>query len=91
MRCARRCWLRGHIANHSEGMPGIRVSFPGNHPSGASEQRGVDWRIRTAVPRETLANLSITGHLRCFSDQPGSKIIRSIADADGAGEISSTR
>jgi hypothetical protein len=25
-------------------------------------------------PRETLANLSITGHLRCFSDQPGSKI-----------------
>jgi hypothetical protein len=24
-------------------------------------------------PRETLANLSITGHLRGFSDQPGSK------------------
>ena len=59
-----------------EGMPGIRVSFPGNHPSGASEQRGVDWRIRTAVLRETLANLSITGHLRCFSDQPVAEIVQ---------------
>jgi hypothetical protein len=38
-------------------------------------------------PRETLANLSIRGHLRCFSYQPGSKIIHAI----GAGEISSTR
>jgi hypothetical protein len=37
------------------------------------------WRIKTrrGSPRETLANLLITGQLRCFSDQPGSKISRS--------------
>ena len=27
-------------------------------------------------PRETLANLSITGHLRCFSDQPVAEIVQ---------------
>ena len=27
-------------------------------------------------PRETLANLSITGHLRCFSDQPVADIVQ---------------
>ena len=26
--------------------------------------------------RETLANLSITGHLRCFSDQPVAEIVQ---------------
>ena len=42
-------------------------------------------------PRETLANLSITGHLRGFSDQPGSKISLDHAGLlEGAG-ISSTR
>ena len=36
--------------------------------------------------RETLAKLSITGHLRCFSDQPGSKISPDHAGLfDGAG------
>jgi hypothetical protein len=28
------------------------------------------------LPRETLANLSITGHLRCFSDQPVAEIVQ---------------
>ena len=37
-------------------------------------------------PHETLANLSLTGHLRCFSDQPGSKIIQAV----GASEMGST-
>jgi hypothetical protein len=27
-------------------------------------------------PRETLANLSITGHLCCFSDQPVAEIVQ---------------
>jgi hypothetical protein len=30
----------------------------------------------SSVPRETLANLSITGHLRCFSDQPVAEIVQ---------------
>jgi thioredoxin reductase len=29
-----------------------------------------------ALPRETFTNLSITGHLRGFSDQPGSEIVQ---------------
>jgi hypothetical protein len=28
------------------------------------------------IHRETLANLSITGHLRCFSDQPVAEIVQ---------------
>ena len=35
------------------------------------------------TPRETLANLSITGHLRCFSDQPVAEIVQ-------CGEVSFT-
>ena len=38
-------------------------------------------------PRETLANLSVTGHLSGFSDQPGSKIAQTIEE----GATSSTR
>ena len=30
----------------------------------------------SSVPRETLANLSITGHLRCLSDQPVAEMVQ---------------
>jgi hypothetical protein len=42
---------------------------------GSSRPRG-PFALRVLTPRETLANLSITGHLRRFSDQPVAEIVQ---------------
>ena len=41
-----------------------------------STVRIAGWRWRDGSNRETLANLSISGHLRCFLDQPVAEIVQ---------------
>ena len=58
-----------------------RLNCRGNAAGGwgqrpQSAEAGKGWVALRDSPRETLANLSITGHLRCFSDQPVAEIVQ---------------